>query len=72
VITDLKHPWLTTGATLVFGAVHASVAPRVADGRHPTRRMSVRAEVAGRHTGRLVVLAVAALGLLTVGLALAT
>ncbi len=70
-ITDLKHPWLTAAATLVFGAVHAGVAPRVASGRHRTRSLSVRAEIAGRHTGRLVILAVAALGALTVAAALA-
>jgi hypothetical protein len=70
-ITDLKHPWLTAAATLVFGAVHAGVAPRVASGRHRTRRLSVRAEVAGRHTGALVILAVAALGAVTVAGALA-
>lgn len=70
VITDLKHPWLTAAATLVFGAVHASVAPRVASGRHRTAHMSVRADVAGRRTAQLVIGAVATLGALTVGLAL--
>jgi hypothetical protein len=70
VITDLKHPWLTAAGTLVFGAVHSAVAPRVASGRHRTPHMSVRADVAGRRTARLVIGAVAALGALTVGLAL--
>ena len=40
-ITDLKHPWLTAAATLLFGAVHAAVAPRVASGRHRTHQLSV-------------------------------
>ena len=71
VITDLKHPWLTAAATLVFGAVHAAVAPRVASGRHRTQQLSVRAELAGRRMALIVVLAVAALGLVTVGLAFA-
>ncbi|MBV9007120.1 MAG: hypothetical protein JO181_20800 [Solirubrobacterales bacterium] len=71
VITDLKHPWLTAAATLVFGAVHASVAPRVANGRHRTRQLSVRAEVAGRQTAWFVIGGVAALGCLTVAGALA-
>ncbi len=70
-ITDLKHPWLTAGATLLFGAVHAAVAPRVATGRHRTRRLSVRSDVAGRQIGRVVILAVAALGAVTVAGALA-
>jgi hypothetical protein len=54
-ITDLKHAWLTAGATLLFGAVHASVAPRVANGRHRTQSLSVRAELAGPRTFGLVI-----------------
>jgi len=34
LISDLGAPWLSVAATLVFGAAHASVAPRVVDGRH--------------------------------------
>jgi hypothetical protein len=70
-ITDLKHPWLTTAATLAFGAVHSAVAPRVTSGRHRTAQLSVRAEVAGRHTARMVILAVVALAGVTVAGALA-
>ena len=70
-ITDLKHPWLTAAATLVFGAVHSAVAPRVASGRHRTHQVSVRADVVGRRTARLVIGSVAALGVVTVGAALA-
>src|SRR5215472_11506257 len=55
VISDLKHPWLTAAATLVFGAVHAAVAPRVVDGRHRTHRLSVRSEFSGRRTAQLVI-----------------
>ena len=54
-ITDLKHPWVTTAATLTFGAVHAGVAPRVITGRHGSESLSVRADVAGRHVPRLVI-----------------
>jgi 4-hydroxybenzoate polyprenyltransferase len=71
VITDLKHPWLTAAATLVFGAVHSSVAPRVASGRHRTQQLSVSAKLTGARTARLVIGSVAVLGALTVGLALA-
>jgi hypothetical protein len=70
-ITDLKHPWVTAAATLVFGAVHAGVAPRVASGRHKTSQLSVRAELAGRQTARLVIGCVAALGVVTIAGALA-
>jgi hypothetical protein len=70
-ITDLQHPWLTAGATLLFGAVHASVAPRVIDGRRRSRRLRVRADVAGRHIARLVLAGIIALAGVTIAVALA-
>jgi hypothetical protein len=54
VVADLGHPWATTAATLAFGAVHSAVAPRVVNGRHGSDRLSVRADVAGRHIAALV------------------
>src|SRR6476469_465997 len=60
-ITDLKHPWITAAATVVFGAVHANVAPRGASGRQRTQRLSVSAELAGRRTFQLVIGGVIAL-----------
>jgi hypothetical protein len=54
VVADLGHPWATTAATFVFGAVHSGVAPRAVNGRHGSDRLSVRAEVAGRHVAALV------------------
>ena len=70
VVADLEVTWLTSAATLIFGAVHANVVPRVANGRHRTRQLSVRSDLAGRRTALVVVLAVAALGLVTVGASL--
>src|SRR6266567_5700981 len=72
VITDLKNPWATGAVTLAFGALHASVAGRAASGRRRTQRVSVRTEIVGRDTARIVIGVVAALGCLTVALALAT
>jgi hypothetical protein len=71
VITDLGHPWLTSGATLAFGAIHATVAPRVVDGRHRSDRLTVRRDVAGRHIGRVVIAAVVAMALVTIAAAVA-
>lgn len=70
-VTDLKHAWITAGATLVFGAIHAAVAPRVANGRHRTRRLSVSAELAGPHTFLSVIGGLGALACLTVAGSLA-
>lgn len=71
VITDLKHPWLTAAATFAFGAVHASIAPRVTSGRHRTHNLSVSAELAGRQTARLVGGGLIVLACLTIAGALA-
>ena len=70
VIADLEHPWLTTAATLVFGAVHSTVSPRVVSGRNRTSQLSVRAELAGRHTAALVLGGLVALAGVTVVAAL--
>ena len=49
-IGDLGTWWLTSVATLVFGAVHSWVFGRVADGRRRTSLVTVSREVAGRRT----------------------
>jgi hypothetical protein len=69
VIADVGPEWLTTVATVAFGAAHASVAPRVISG-HASRNVSVRANHAPRHLARIVIGGLVALGALTVGLAL--
>jgi hypothetical protein len=55
VIADLNHPWVTMAATLIFGAAHATVAPRVLNGRHRTPQLSVSADTAVPHTAGLAV-----------------
>jgi hypothetical protein len=70
-LNDVGSDWVSGVATLIFGAVHAAVAPRVISGRHRSRRLSVSAEVAGSHVARLVIGGLIALGALTVAGALA-
>src|SRR3954451_18576926 len=70
VIADLGHPWLTTAATLVFGAVHSTVAPRVVSGRNRSSQLSVRGDVAGHRLAALVLGGLVALAALTVAGAL--
>jgi hypothetical protein len=70
-VTDLKHTWLTAAATLVFGAVHASVASRVIDGRHRTNSLSVRRDLAGGKTPALVIGGLLALAGVTIAVAIA-
>ncbi|MCK9904674.1 hypothetical protein CC117_23645 [Parafrankia colletiae] len=62
ILGDLGNPWVTSTATLLFGALHAGVAPRVVSGRHGSGELSVRAEVAG---GRVTVAVLGGLVLLT-------
>jgi hypothetical protein len=70
VIADVGPGWLTSVATVAFGAAHASVAPRVISGRHASRNVSVRAAHAPPHLAKIVIGGLVALGALTVGLAL--
>jgi hypothetical protein len=69
-ISDLNHPWLSTAATVLFGAAHATVAPRVIDGRHGSRNLSVSRDVAGHQLTRLVIAALLGLVVVTIAAAL--
>jgi MFS superfamily sulfate permease-like transporter len=71
VVTDLKHSWLTAVATLVFGAVHSTVAPRVVDGRHGSERLRVGRDVVGHQVSRLVLAGLVGLAGLTIAASLA-
>jgi hypothetical protein len=48
-VTDLHIAWATSCGTLLFGAVHASIAWRILDGRHGSSQLSVRANLVSRH-----------------------
>ena len=71
VLSDVGNPWVTSAATIAFGAAHASIAPRVLSGRHRTGNLSVSADVAGRQVPRLVVGGLLAMVVLTIAAALA-
>lgn len=71
VITDTAPSWVTSVATLAFGAAHSTVAPRVVSGRHGTGLLSVRADLVGKRVSRLVLGGLIGLAGLTVGGALA-
>jgi hypothetical protein len=55
VVSDLHNPWAISGATLAFGAAHASVAHWVIGGRQGSTQLRVREEVAGPLTPLLIV-----------------
>lgn len=47
-LADAGNPWATGIGTLVFGAVHAAVFRRAAEGRRRTGRVSIRREAVTR------------------------
>jgi len=71
VIADLNNTWATGAATLVFGAVHSSIAPRVIDGRHGSDRLRVGRDVVGWRVTKLVLGGLVALAGVTIGAAFA-
>ena len=71
VIADLQHPWATIAATFAFGAIHSSIAGYATSGRHRTKQLSVRADVAGRQVSWIVIAGLIGLTCVTVAVALA-
>ena len=69
-IAQFGPAWLSVAATVAFGAAHATVAQRATSGRHRTTRLSVRADVVGRHVPALVIAGLLGLVALTVATAL--
>jgi hypothetical protein len=71
VLADSASPVVSGIATLVFGAAHAAVAPRVLDGRHGSRRLQVRAGLVPRRLPWLIIGFLVVLSAATVAGALA-
>jgi hypothetical protein len=70
VISDFAPPWVDIAATVLFGAAHASIAPRVLSGRRASSQLSVRGELVDRHIPILVIGLLVVMAAVTVGLAL--
>ena len=71
VITDTGNAIAGLIATLAFGAIHAAVAPRLLTGRHGSKQLSVRADVAGWWMPVAVIGFLLVLVAVTIGLAVA-
>jgi hypothetical protein len=65
-VSDLHNVWLISGATLAFGAAHASVAHWVIGGQQRSSQLRIRSDVAGRFTPLLIVGCLLALVALTI------
>jgi hypothetical protein len=55
VLAQFGPAWATTAGTVVFGAAHAAVAPRVLSGRHASPRLSVHSDLVSRRVPVLVI-----------------
>jgi hypothetical protein len=42
LIADNSPSWVSTLATVLFGAIHSTIAPRVLTGRHPSSDVGLR------------------------------
>lgn len=69
-LADFGPAWAASAATLIFGAVHASFAPRVISGRRGSSQLSVRGELVSRRIPAVILGFVIAMAALTVGFAL--
>jgi hypothetical protein len=70
VIADYAPPWAYIAGTVLFGAAHASIAPRVLSGRRASRELSVRGDLVGRRIPILIIGLLVVMVVLTVAIAL--
>jgi hypothetical protein len=70
VIADYAPPWAYIAGTVLFGAAHASVAPRVLSGRRASRELSVRGDLVNKRIPLLIIGLLVVMVALTVVIAL--
>lgn len=70
VLADDAPAWATTTGTLLFGAAHASIAPRVLSGRNRSPQLRVRDDLVSRRVPLLVIGFLIVMSAATVGIAL--
>jgi hypothetical protein len=55
VLADYGPAWATIAGTVLFGAAHSTIAPRVLSGRRASPQLSVRSELVSRRIPILVI-----------------
>jgi len=70
VLADYGPPWSTIILTVIFGAAHASVAPKVISGRRGSPSLRIGADVVGHAVQLAVIGFIAAMVLMTLLVAL--
>ena len=69
-LADYGPAWATTTATLLFGAAHSTIAPRVISGRRGSPQVSISRDLVSRRIPALVIGFLIVMTVATVGLAL--
>jgi hypothetical protein len=69
-IAQFGPAWVTSAATLIFGAVHSTIAPRVISGRRGSSQLSVRSELVSRQMPVMILAFILGMAALTVVFAL--
>jgi hypothetical protein len=69
-LADNGPAWATTTVTVLFGAAHATIAPRVLSGRRGSPRLSVRGDLVSHRIPQLVIGFLMVMTVATVGAAL--
>jgi hypothetical protein len=70
VLADYGPAWAIVAGTVVFGAVHSAVAPRILSGRHASQHLSVRSDLVSRRVPALVIGFLILMTIVTVAFAL--
>jgi len=70
LVADFAPPWAYVAGTILFGAAHASIAPRVITGRRASPRLSVRGDLVGHRIPILIIGLLVIMVAATVGIAL--
>jgi hypothetical protein len=70
ILADYGPAWATTTATLLFGAAHSTIAPRVISGRRGSPQLSISRDLVSRRIPALVIGFLIVMTVATVGLAL--
>jgi hypothetical protein len=70
ILPDYGPAWATTTATLLFGAAHSTIAPRVISGRRGSPQLSISRDLVSRRIPALVIGFLIVMTVATVGLAL--
>ena len=55
IIGEVGPAWAVIAGTVLFGAVHGAIAPRVLSGRRGSRQLSIRPELVSRRIPQLII-----------------